>query len=186
MMSFLRRLLCFGLASAPMLACGSELDAIEVKTLSGGSMKLGDFAGKAVLLVNVASQGGYTNQYAGLAELYKAPRDKGLVVIGWPCNDFGGQEPGSAAEIQQFCQTQYQVSFPMTAKIGLSSGTHPLFVPLLKDGAVQWNFEKFLLGRDHRLVRRFGSDAEPRGGDLEAAVLKALEAPSTAAKPVKP
>jgi glutathione peroxidase len=183
---FILPLLAFCQAWLVSSATAADLDSIAVAKLDGGSMCLGDFTGKVVLLVNVASQCGYTGQYAGLEELHKAYASKGLVVIGFPCNDFGGQEPGSAQEIRQFCQSQYQVSFPMAAKIQLSSGTHPLFAALLKDGPVQWNFEKFLLGRDHQLIKRFGSDAQPTGAELEAAVLEALKAPVPKTKAAQP
>lgn len=161
-------------ASAP------DLLGIPVKDIAGKDTSLGAFAGKAVLVVNVASKCGYTRQYAGLESLYKAYKDKGLVVVGFPSNDFGGQEPGSEAEILQFCTSKYQVSFPMFSKVAVKGdGAHPLFAALTgaaagSPGPVKWNFNKFLIGKDGTLVQRFDSKVEPESEELKAAVEKAL------------
>jgi glutathione peroxidase len=129
-----------------------------------------------VLIVNVASECGYTSQYAGLQSLHTKYAAKGFTVLGFPCNDFGGQEPGSEAGIQSFCSSRYQVTFPMFAKVKiLGSEKHSLFAALTAGGAdVGWNFEKFLLGKDGKLIARYASDAEPEGAEIEDAVKKEL------------
>ncbi len=156
----------------------SDLQSIPLKTIDGKDATLKDYASKVLLIVNVASECGYTGQYAGLQALHEKYASQGFTVLGFPCNDFGGQEPGSEAQIKQFCTTRYQVSFPMFAKVSITGGNkHPLYASLTKDGEVQWNFEKFLIGKDGAFITRFGSDAEPEGGNLEQAVKKALGLP---------
>ena len=153
----------------------TDLQSIPLKTIDGKDATLKDYAGKVVLIVNVASECGYTGQYAGMQALHERYAAKGFTVLGFPCNDFGGQEPGSEQEIQTFCTSRYQVTFPMFAKVKIAGeGKHPLFAGLVGGQEVQWNFEKFLLGKDGELIARYGSDAEPEGGDIEAAVKKAL------------
>ena len=133
-----------------------------------------------LLIVNVASQCGFTPQYEGLEALYRRLGDRGLVVLGFPCNQFGHQEPGDAAEIRRFCTVGYGVSFPMFAKIDVNgSNTHPLYRHLktgkrglLGSAAIKWNFTKFLVGRDGSIVRRFGPRDTPAG--LERAILPLL------------
>ncbi len=176
----------FFLLTLPLLmtslhaAPAPDLLGISVKDISGKDTSLGALAGKAVLVVNVASKCGYTRQYAGLESLYKAYKDKGLVVVGFPSNDFGGQEPGSEAEILQFCTSKYQVTFPMFSKVTVKGdGSHPLFAALTGEtsgspGPVKWNFNKFLIGNDGKLVQRFDSKVEPESEELKAAVEKAL------------
>jgi glutathione peroxidase len=161
-------------------ACiAADLQGIPLKTIEGKDASLKDYAGKVVLIVNVASECGYTGQYAGLQALHAKYAEKGFAVLGFPCNDFGGQEPGSEAEIRQFCTSRYQVTFPMFAKVSITgSGKHPLWAALTAGGEVQWNFEKFLVGKDGALVRRFGSDAEPEGGEIESSVKTALGLPN--------
>lgn len=137
--------------------------------LDGSPQPLAAYLGQVVLLVNVASQCGLTGQYGGLEALYRRYKDQGLVVLGFPCNQFGGQEPGSAAEIAQFCSLTYDVSFPMFSKIEVNGpGEHPLYGWLKTaapgaDGtsAIEWNFTKFLLRRDGEVVARFAPSAEP-------------------------
>lgn len=153
----------------------ADLQDIPLKTIDGKDTSLKAYQGKAVLIVNVASECGYTSQYAGLQSLYQKHEKDGLVVLGFPCNDFGGQEPGSESEIQTFCTSRYNVTFPMFAKVSIKGAEqHPLFAVLTKDGEVKWNFEKFLLGKDGKVIARYGSDAEPEGGEIEAAVQKEL------------
>jgi glutathione peroxidase len=161
-------------------AClAADLQGIPLKTIEGKVASLKDYAGKVVLIVNVASECGYTGQYAGLQALHAKYAEKGFAVLGFPCNDFGGQEPGSEAEIRQFCTSRYQVTFPMFAKVSITgAGKHPLWAALTAGGEVQWNFEKFLVGKDGALIRRFGSDAEPEGGEMETAVKSALGLPN--------
>lgn len=153
---------------------------IPVQDITGKEIKLADLGGKALLLVNVASECGYTVQYEGLESLYKSLKDKGLVVVGIPSNDFGAQEPGSNEEIRRFCSSRYQVTFPLLAKIPIRGpGGHPLFEALTGPGSahpgpVTWNFNKFLLSKDGRLIARFESGVEPDSAELKAAIDKAL------------
>lgn len=161
-------------------ACiAADLRDIQLKTIDGRDATMKDYAGKVVLIVNVASECGYTGQYAGLQALHARYAEKGFTVLGFPCNDFGGQEPGSEAEIRRFCTSRYQVTFPMFAKVSVTGADkHPLWVALTAGGEVQWNFEKFLLGRDGAIIRRFGSDAAPEGGGIESSVRAALGLPN--------
>lgn len=173
-MKTLLALLCM---TAAALA-SDDLLSIPLKTIDGKETTLKEHAGKVLLIVNVASECGYTSQYAGLQALHDKYASKGFTVLGFPCNDFGGQEPGSEADIKQFCTSRYQVTFPMYAKVSITAADkHPLYAALTKDAAVQWNFEKFLIGKDGKVASRFGSDAEPEGGSLEEAVKKALGQP---------
>ncbi|WP_327070842.1 glutathione peroxidase [Kitasatospora sp. NBC_01250] len=155
-----------------------SLTDIPLQTLAGEPTSLADFAGKAVLVVNVASKCGLTPQYTGLEELQQRYAERGFTVLGVPCNQFGGQEPGSAAEIQSFCQTNYNVSFPLLSKIEVNGeGRHPLYQELtaLADetgaaGDVQWNFEKFLISPAGAAVGRFRPRTEPSDAELVAAI----------------
>jgi glutathione peroxidase len=157
-----------------------SLDGIEVRTIDGNAETLAKHAGKALLVVNVASKCGFTPQYAGLEALWRKYRDRGLVVLGFPCDQFGHQEPGSEEEIQAFCSRTYDVTFPMFAKVEANGdGAHPLFRHLKKAApgllgteAVKWNFTKFLVAPDGRTVTRFAPNDAPES--LEAAVEKAL------------
>lgn len=150
--------------------------------IEGNPVSLGTFKGKVMLIVNVASKCGFTGQYEGLQKLYEAYREKGLVVLGFPANDFLKQEPGSNAEIQQFCSATYGVDFPMFAKVSVKGSTmSPLYGFLTGKatnpefaGRITWNFNKFLVGRDGRILNRFGSRTAPDDKDLVAAVEKAL------------
>jgi glutathione peroxidase len=148
--------------------------------LGGEEQNLAAYRGKVLLIVNVASRCGFTPQYEGLEALYRRLGDRGLVVLGFPCNQFGHQEPGDAAEIQRFCSVSYGVSFPMFAKIEVNGpNTHPLY-RFLKTGkrgllgstAIKWNFTKFLAGRDGTIVRRYGPREAPAG--LERDILPLL------------
>jgi len=152
----------------------------SARRLGGNAQSLADYRGKVVLVVNVASQCGMTPQYAGLEALYRKYRDRGFVVLGFPCNQFGSQEPGTEAEIQAFCNTNYDVSFPMFAKIDVNGAdAHPLYVHLkgekpgvLGTEAIKWNFTKFLVGRDGKVVRRYAPTDKPE--DMDSAVAAAL------------
>jgi glutathione peroxidase len=151
----------------------------EVKTIDGASADLADYQGKVVLVVNVASRCGATPQYAGLQELFEKYRDKGFVVLGFPANDFGAQEPGSDPEIKTFCSTKYGVTFPMFSKITVKgAGKAPLYKTLTEasdpPGEVSWNFEKFLIGRDGSIVGRFKTGVSPDDGSLVKAIESAL------------
>lgn len=151
------------------------------KTIDGEPLSLAAFAGKAVLLVNVASKCGLTPQYEGLEKLHEELSGKGLVVLGLPCNDFGAQEPGSEADVKSFCTTNYGVKFPMTSKIAvLGEAKDPLYVWLTTNeatrGDIIWNFEKFLIGKDGKIVARFGPKTPPNDAAMRAAIDAALEA----------
>ena len=166
------------LAMTALSASAADLQSISLKTIDGKDATLKDYAGKAVLVVNVASECGYTGQYAGLQSLHEKYAKQGFSVLGFPCNDFGGQEPGSEADIKAFCTERFKVTFPMFSKVAITGADkHPLFVALTGGTDVAWNFEKFLVGKDGKLIARYGSDAEPEGGEIEAAVKKALGAP---------
>lgn len=159
----------------------STLDySIPVTTLRGEVTDLSEHQGKVLLIVNTASRCGFTPQYAGLERLHQELGEQGLVVLGFPCNQFGKQEPGSEEEIGEFCQVNYGVSFPMFAKVDVNgSDAHPLFEQL-KDAApgllgskgIKWNFTKFLVARDGTVLRRFGSRTTPEDlrGDVEQAL----------------
>ncbi len=173
------KILLAALAMTTASLSASDLQSHSLKTIDGKDASLKDYAGKVVLIVNVASECGYTGQYAGLQALHDKYAKQGFSILGFPCNDFGGQEPGTEADIKTFCTSRYSVTFPMFAKVKLlGTEKHPLFLNLTTTGGeVAWNFEKFLIGKDGSLFSRFGSDAEPEGGDIEAAVKKALGAP---------
>ncbi len=152
-----------------------DLESIPFETITGDTTSLADYKGKVVLIVNVASKCGNTPQYAGLEDLYKKFADSGLVVIGFPANNFGGQEPGTNKEILQFCQSTYNVSFPMMAKVSVKGeDEHPLFVAMTQKssmpGDIKWNFEKFLINRDGKLVLRFGNKVQPESKEVVAAI----------------
>jgi len=148
----------------------------SAETLDGRPAPLADYRGKVVLIVNTASKCGFTGQYAGLEKLYRRFRDRGLVVLGFPCNQFGAQEPGDADEIANFCSLTYDVQFPMMRKIDVNGPTtHPLYAYLKKakkgvlgTESVKWNFTKFLVDRNGQVTRRFAPNVEPRA--LEGAV----------------
>ncbi len=132
--------------------------------IDGGGNLIPDLAGKVVLAVNVASKCGLTPQYEGLEKLYEELQDKGLVVVGFPCNQFGAQEPGTEQEIVQFCQTSYDVKFPLTGKIDVNGpGRHPIYHWLTSEfaGDIEWNFEKFLIDRDGKVVKRYPPATKP-------------------------
>ncbi len=147
----------------------------EVKGIDGKPVDLAAYKGKVVLVVNVASRCGYTGQYAGLQKLYDTYKDKGLVILGFPANDFGAQEPGSDAEIASFCSSKYGVTFDMFSKIVVKGADKaPLYKALTESatppGEVSWNFEKFLIGRDGTVVGRYKSGVSPEDGKLTTAI----------------
>jgi glutathione peroxidase len=142
----------------------SQLQEIPLRQIDGADTSLGAFAGKVLLVVNVASQCGLTPQYSGLQRLYDTYRDRGLVVLGFPANEFGAQEPGTNAEIAQFCETRFGVTFPMFEKIVVKgTARHALYDALIdaKPGEIQWNFEKFVVGRNGAVVERFAPAVAP-------------------------
>ena len=151
----------------------------EFKAIDGSDLPLSTFADKVVLVVNTASKCGLTPQYEGLERLYTDNKDKGLVVLGVPCNQFMGQEPGAEAEIQTFCATTFGVDFPLTAKVDVKGETaHPFYrwaeAELGEPAVPVWNFHKILVGRDGRLIRAFGPRTEPLDPEVAAAIAAAL------------
>ena len=142
---------------------------ISVETIDGTVTTLTPYKGKVMLIVNVASKCGFTSQYEGLEDLYRTYKDRGLVILGFPCNQFGGQESGSEEQIMDFCRLNYGVTFPMFAKIEVNgANTHPLYVHLKKrqpgilgSEVIKWNFTKFLVDRQGHVVQRFSSSSKP-------------------------
>jgi len=153
-----------------------SVSTVSVTTPDGASKSLGDYAGQVLLIVNVASRCGFTRQYAGLQQLQERYGSQGLKVIGFPCNDFGGQEPGSLEEIQTFCSTTYGVTFELMEKVGASSAPFDTLTQAEPAGAIAWNFEKFLVGKDGTVVNRFKSGVEPDSNELTTAIESALAA----------
>jgi len=159
-----------------------SLHEFSQPTITGETKSLGDYAGKTCLIVNVASQCGLTPQYEGLENLWQRYRERGLVVLGFPCNQFGAQEPGTEDQIKTFCETQFGVSFPMFAKLEVKGPTaHPLYAWLTSQasapeasGPIQWNFGKFLVGPDGELVARFAPTLAPEAAELIAAIERTL------------
>jgi glutathione peroxidase len=164
-----------------MAAKGSPLD-FKVKTIDGKEQNLSDYKGKVVLFVNVASKCGFTPQYEGLEKLYETYKDKGFVIVGFPANNFGGQEPGTEAEIKQFCSSKYNVTFPMMSKISVKGDDkHPLYKFLTEEptagefkGEIGWNFTKFLIDKNGHVYARFASKTKPTDEAVSAAIEKGL------------
>lgn len=153
--------------------------SFTMKDIDGKQKALADYKGKVVMVVNVASQCGNTPQYKGLQELYEKHKARGFVILGFPSNDFGSQEPGSEKEIKDFCDRNYQVTFDMFAKIPVKGeAAHPLYKYLTSQsedkGSVGWNFAKFLIGKDGKVLQRFSPSTKPDNKDLVAAVEGAL------------
>ena len=157
-----------------------EFYQFKINQLNGKEIAMSDFKGKAILIVNTASKCGYTHQYKGLEKLYKEYKDIGLVIIGFPCDQFGNQEPGNSDEIQSFCSDNYGITFPMSEKIKVNgSDSDPLYKYLKQqlkgvlNNNIKWNFTKFLIGPDGTPFKRFSSVAEPK--DIEPYIIKLLE-----------
>lgn len=163
----------------------SSFFEFKATALDGSPVDLGSMAGKVVLVVNVASRCGYTAQYADLEKLWKEYRDRGLVVIGFPCNDFGGQEPGSEKEIGEFCRATYGVTFPMMSKVRTKPGDGQseifAFLGAATGKLPSWNFGKYLVGRDGVPVAFYGSGVKPMGDELRTAIDAALAKSAPAA-----
>lgn len=179
MKHFLAFMMCVAMtANAGAADPAGALD-FKVKSIDGVAVNLADYEGKVVLIVNVASECGLTPQYNGLQSLYKKYEDKGLVVLGFPCNQFGSQESGSEADIKQFCSTKYKVTFPMFSKVDVNGDQATALYKYLTsqdaspvgDGKISWNFEKFLIGRDGKVINRFSPRVSPSDADL----IKAIE-----------
>ncbi len=176
--------LCLLLLALPAVAGEATTKgptSMDLTALDGTALPKDTTQGKVTLFVNVASKCGYTRQYEGLQALHESKKDDGLVIVGVPCNQFGGQEPGSAEEIATFCQRTYGVSFPMLAKQDVNGKNRSeLYQSLVGSTAgggkdVRWNFEKFLVGKDGEVLARFGSGTEPDSAELTAAIDAALK-----------
>jgi glutathione peroxidase len=153
----------------------SPLYDIPLRRIDGSEASLSDHAGEVLLIVNVASQCGLTPQYDGLEALYRRYRGRGLTVLGFPANDFAGQEPGSNEEIASFCRSTFGVDFPMFAKIAVTGADrHPLYAELAGDEPISWNFEKFLIARDGSVAARFSPKTVPEDPAVIAAVEREL------------
>lgn len=175
----------FSLATATLLSLGTAtfsaepamtFHELQSKRLSGEAVNLSEYKGKVLLVVNTASQCGYTPQYAGLEKLWSEYKGKGLVVLGIPSNDFGGQEPGTAEEIASFCEDRFKVSFPMLEKVSTKGAEQsPIYEFLArKHGAPKWNFHKYLVGKNGQVLAAYPSAVKPDSTELKAAVDKAL------------
>lgn len=168
--------------SCTLSARAGSIHDIAVKDIDGKDTTLGAYKGKAVLIVNVASRCGYTKQYTGLEAIHQKYKDKGFVVLGFPCNQFGGQEPGTNEEIKEFCSSKFNVTFPLFDKIEVNGEKrHPLYVALAGKnspfpGDIKWNFNKFLIGKDGRILQRFDSKVAPESEEMRKAIEVALAA----------
>jgi glutathione peroxidase len=161
----------------PVILVTMSLHDLSATTIDGATQSLADYKGKVLLVVNTASECGFTPQYAGLEGLWRHYRDQGLVVLGFPSNDFGGQEPGDEAAIKTFCETKFKVSFPLFAKLKVvGEGQSPVYRFLAADyGAPKWNFHKYLVSREGRVLGAFPSSVAPDNVSLRAAVEAALK-----------
>ena len=175
------KLLCTLFAASTLMTTAADLSEIPFKTINDKDASLADYQGKVVLVVNTASKCGLTKQYEGLQKIYKKYKGKDFVVIGFPCNDFGKQEPGTAKEIQKFCKSKFDVGFPLMAKIHVKGDDqHPLYTALTGPkgafpGDVKWNFGKFLIGKDGKALARFEPKQKPESPEVTSAIEKALE-----------
>jgi len=179
----MRKLVLTGVAlTAALFGASSVLD-FNLKSIDGKPAPLSQYQGKVVLLVNVASRCGYTPQYEGLERVYEKYKDKGFVILGFPANNFGGQEPGTDEEIKTFCSSKYSVTFPMYSKISVKGeDIHPLYKFLTDKstnpttgGDIKWNFTKFLVGKDGKIITRFESAVTPESPEVTGAIEKALK-----------
>jgi glutathione peroxidase len=176
-------LIC-GLIMAQMCLAetSTSLYDIPLKDINGKPASLKAYKGKPILIVNVASKCGLTPQYSALESTYKKYKDQGLVVLGFPCNDFAGQEPGTNEEIKQFCSSKYDVTFPLFDKVHVKGPEqHPLYTALSGDkspfpGDVKWNFGKFLIGKDGKILKRFEPQTKPDSEEVISAIESALAA----------
>jgi glutathione peroxidase len=172
-------LVCAGTLTAQS---APDLKTIPIKDINGKETSLKAFEGQVLLVVNVASKCGYTPQYKALESTYRKYKDQGFAVLGFPCNDFGAQEPGSNDEIKQFCSTKYNVTFPLFDKVHVKGPEqHPLYAALTGKsspfpGNIKWNFGKFVIGKDGKIVKRFDSGAEPDSPEVTKAIEAALAA----------
>ncbi len=165
------------LAPAAFAKPPASFHDLSAKTLEGKAQALAAYKGKVVVVVNTASECGYTPQYEGLQKLSEAYAERGVVVLGFPSNDFGGQEPGTAPEIKKFCELRYKVKFPMFEKVVTKGdGQSPVYAFLVaKHGEPEWNFHKYVVGKDGQVKAALPSSAKPQGPELQAALEKALK-----------
>ena len=178
----MRKLIFAGVAMTAALFGASNVLDFSLNSIDGKAAPLAQYKGKVVLIVNVASRCGFTPQYAGLEKIYEKYKDQGFVILGFPANNFGAQEPGSNEEIKTFCSSKYNVTFPMYAKISVKGADiHPLYQFLTDKqanpstgGDIQWNFTKFLVGKDGKVIARFESAITPESADVTGAIEKAL------------
>ena len=167
-------------ATALSAAAADSIYDIPIKDIDGKDTTLKPYSGQVMLVVNVASKCGFTPQYTGLEAIYKKYSFQGLVVCGFPCNQFLSQEPGTAAEIKDFCTSKYNVTFPMFDKLDVNGDhRHPLYTALAGTnspfaGNIKWNFTKFLIGRDGKILKRFGSTTKPDSEEVTKAIEAAL------------
>jgi glutathione peroxidase len=168
--------LLFLLSGQPAETTTMSFYDLKTHALDGKAVDLSQYKGKVVLVVNTASECGFTPQYEGLEKLYESLKAKGVVVIGFPSNDFGGQEPGSAEQIQQFCSTKFHVQFPLMEKVKTKGdGQSPVYAFLTsKHDAPKWNFHKYVVGKDGQVAASFGSATKPDSAELKAAIDAAL------------
>ena len=158
-----------------------NISEITVKDMDGKEVHLSDYKGKVLLIVNVASKCGYTPQYKGLESIYQKYKDQGFEILGFPCNDFGAQEPGTNEEIKSFCSTTYNVTFKLFNKIKvLGDEKDPLYARLTDNNVtpkldIRWNFEKFLISKDGTILKRFSSDVKPTDKEITSAIEQALK-----------
>ena len=163
-----------------LAASAGSVHQTSVKNIDGKAVKLDSYRGKVLLIVNVASRCGFTPQYKQLESVYEKYTDQGLVVLGFPCNQFGAQEPGSNEEIKQFCSSKYNVTFPLFDKIDVNGpNRHPLYTSLAGSdspfpGDIKWNFSKFLISRDGKIIKRFESKVVPDSPEVTQAIEAAL------------
>lgn len=161
-------------------AAPSSIYDLKLKDIDGKEVQMSDYKGKVLLIVNVASKCGFTKQYAGLEALYQKHKDQGLVILGFPCNQFRGQEPGSNADIKEFCSSKFNVTFPLFDKIDVNGENRAPLYTLLAGadspfpGDIKWNFNKFLIGRDGTILSRYESRVAPDAAELTTAIEAAL------------
>ena len=177
-----RTLIASLIAMTAITSSAQSIYDIKLKDIDGKDTTLAAYKGKPVLIINVASKCGYTKQYAGLEATYQKYKDQGFAVLGFPCNQFGGQEPGTNEDIKLFCTSKFNVTFPLFDKIEVNGANrHPLYVALAgKDspfpGDIKWNFNKFLVGKDGKLIKRFESKVAPDSEELTKAIEAAIAA----------
>ncbi|MSU33335.1 MAG: glutathione peroxidase [Pedosphaera sp.] len=178
----LRVLLSTLLASTLTMTAASSLQDVKLKDIDGKDTSLKAYSGKVLLIVNVASKCGLTPQYEQLESTYQKFKGQGLEVLGFPCNQFGSQEPGTSAEIKTFCSSKYSVTFPLFAKLNVNPPEqHPFYTQLTGDsamfpGKIEWNFGKFLVGRDGKVIKRFAPQVKPDAPEVVQAIEAALKA----------